>query len=84
MDQASYQALLALVRQVRHDASNPLGAALGYIQLALEEPVLEEREARRTLRLVEAELLRLNGILRRLHAVPDPESASAASPPSAS
>ncbi|HEX7091161.1 MAG TPA: histidine kinase dimerization/phospho-acceptor domain-containing protein [Longimicrobiales bacterium] len=83
MDQASYHELLALVRQVRHDASNPLSAALGHVQLALDEPVLEEHEARRTLRLVEAELRRLTGILRRLHGLPDPESPSTATPPPA-
>src|SRR5690606_21129489 len=61
--------LVAIVRRVRHDANNPLTAALGNVQLALGEETLEEAEVRRTLRVVETELLKLAEILRGLDAV---------------
>lgn len=74
--------LVALVRRVRHDANNPLTAALGNVQLALDEPTLEEAEVRRMLRVVEAELLRLAEILRRLDAVKDAAHQPSSLPPS--
>ncbi|MFO7260356.1 MAG: histidine kinase dimerization/phospho-acceptor domain-containing protein [bacterium] len=69
MEQDRLREIVSLVRQVRHDANNPLTAALGNVQLALGEPVLDDAEIRRTLRTVEAELLKLAEILRRLDAV---------------
>lgn len=81
MEQDRFLDVVSLVRQVRHDANNPLTAALGNVQLALDEPVLDDAEIRRTLRVVEAELLKLAEILRRLDAVRAAGSPSAAPPP---
>jgi signal transduction histidine kinase len=58
-----------LVRRVRHDANNPLTAALGHVQLLLEEPVAEDADVRESLQVVESELRRLIEILRRLNDV---------------
>ena len=79
MEQDRSLDIVSLVRQVRHDANSPLTAALGNVQLALDEPVLEEAEIRSTLRVVEAELLA--GILRRLDAIRATGSPSPAGPP---
>ncbi len=81
MEQDRSLDIVSLVRQVRHDANSPLTAALGNVQLALDEPVLEEAEIRSTLRVVEAELLKLAGILRRLDAIRATGSPSPAGPP---
>jgi signal transduction histidine kinase len=70
----------ALVRQVRHDANNPLTAALGHVQLVLESPGLPEDEMRASLRVVEAELIRLVEILRRLRDVKLPLQGSTRPP----
>jgi len=80
MQQDRTAELLALLREVRHDANNPLTAALGNVQLALGEAVLPEAEVRRTLHVVEAELLKLAAILRRLDAA---RQADPATPPPA-
>jgi signal transduction histidine kinase len=58
-----------LVRRVRHDANNPITAALGHVQLLLEEPVAQDPEVRESLEVVESELRRLIEILRRLNEV---------------
>ena len=39
MDDQRLRDFVALVRRVRHDANNPLTAALGHVQLLLDEPV---------------------------------------------
>lgn len=72
-----------LVRQVRHDANNPLTAALGHVQLILESPAMPEDEFRAGLRVVEAELLRLVEILRRLKDVRPPNGGPGAGSPGA-
>lgn len=64
-----YARVVELVRSVRHDANNPLTAALGHIQLLLEDDAPMDGEVRDSLRIVEAELQRLAGIIRRLHEV---------------
>jgi signal transduction histidine kinase len=69
MDAQGYRELVALVRQVRHDASNPLTAALGNVQLLLEDPAVQDAEVREGLTVVESELRRLADILRRLNVV---------------
>ncbi len=69
MDPERYRELVSLVRRVRHDASNPLTAALGNVQLLLEDPTLVEGEIREGLEVVEGELRRLADILRRLSEV---------------
>lgn len=73
MDAQGYRAMVDLVRRVRHDASNPLTAALGNVQLLLEDPAVEDGEVREGLLVVESELRRLVEILRRLNEVkPEP------------
>ena len=61
---SSYNEVVELVRRVRHDANSPLTAALGNVQLLLEE--VEDPETVETLRVVESELRRLNTILKQL------------------
>lgn len=69
MDAERYGEIAELVRRVRHDANNPLTAALGHIQLLLEDPEVPDGETRDVLQLVERELVRLADILRRLNEV---------------
>jgi signal transduction histidine kinase len=61
--------LVDLVRRVRHDANNPLTAALGHVQLLLDDPAVTNDEVRDSLRVVESELRRLTGILRQLNEI---------------
>lgn len=56
-----------LVRRVRHDANNPLTAALGHVQLLLDDPAITDEDARESLRVIEGELRRLTEILRKLN-----------------
>jgi signal transduction histidine kinase len=58
--------IVALVRRVRHDANNPITAALGHVQLLLDDPAVRDEEVRDSLRIVESELRRLIDILKRL------------------
>jgi signal transduction histidine kinase len=58
--------IVELVRRVRHDANNPITAALGHVQLLLDDPAVQDGEVRESLRIVESELRRLIEILRRL------------------
>lgn len=67
--------IVELVRRVRHDANNPITAALGHVQLLLEEPAAGDPDVRESLEVVEAELRRLIQIMRQLNAVRvEPES----------
>ena len=61
--------IIELIRRVRHDANNPLTAALGHVQLLLDDPVIEDEEARESLRIIESELRRLTEILRKLNEI---------------
>lgn len=82
MDEAQYNRMVAHVRKVRHDASNPLTAALGSVQLLLSDPAVEAGEVRDTLEDVERELRRLMDVLRALNEVrPLEDGTSGASPP---
>jgi signal transduction histidine kinase len=58
-----------LVRRVRHDANNPLTAALGHVQLLLEDPAVTDPEVVDSLKIVESELRRLTDILRQLNEI---------------
>ena len=61
--------IVSLVRRVRHDANNPITAALGHVQLLLEEPGAQDPEVLDSLRIVESELRRLIEILKGLNEV---------------
>lgn len=63
------QEIVELVRRVRHDANNPLTAALGHTQLLLDDPGVTDEEIRESLRIIESELRRLTEILRQLNQV---------------
>jgi signal transduction histidine kinase len=63
---AEYNALVQRVRRVRHDASNPLTAALGSVQLLQTDPAITDPEVQTILGEVEHELRRLNLILQSL------------------
>ncbi|MGH7506230.1 MAG: histidine kinase dimerization/phospho-acceptor domain-containing protein [Longimicrobiales bacterium] len=69
METSHIQAIVDLVRRVRHDANNPITAALGHVQLLLDDPAVQDEEVRESLRVVEGELRRLIDILRRLSEV---------------
>lgn len=69
MESDRLQAFVDLVRRVRHDANNPITAALGHVQLLLEDPAVKDDEVRESLRVVESELRRLIEILRRLNEI---------------
>jgi signal transduction histidine kinase len=61
--------IVELVRRVRHDANNPITAALGHVQLLLDDPAVRDPEVRDSLRIVESELRRLIDIMRKLNEV---------------
>lgn len=61
--------IVELIRRVRHDANNPITAALGHVQLLLEDPSVPGGDTRESLRVIEGELKRLIEILRRLQQV---------------
>jgi signal transduction histidine kinase len=69
MEQDRLDEIIALVRRVRHDANNPLTAALGHVQLLLDDPAVQDAAVRESLGVVESELRRLIGILRGLNEV---------------
>jgi signal transduction histidine kinase len=58
--------IVELVRRIRHDANNPLTAALGHVQLLLDDESVKDPEVRDSLRIVESELRRLSEILKQL------------------
>lgn len=69
MDEARYQSVVELVRKVRHDANNPITAALGHVQLLLDDPKVTDPEVRESLGIIEGELRRITDIIRRLNDV---------------
>lgn len=78
MDAAGYREVVELVRRVRHDASNPLTAALGNVQLLLEDPAVTDPAVREALEVVESELRRLAEILKKLNEIRhEPEASDA-------
>jgi two-component system phosphate regulon sensor histidine kinase PhoR len=69
MEEQRYRAFVDLVRRVRHDANNPITAALGHVQLLLDDPNVRDPEVRESLKIIEGELRRLTDIIRRLNEV---------------
>jgi signal transduction histidine kinase len=69
VDEQRFRSMVELVRRVRHDANNPITAALGHVQLLLDDPAVTDSEVRESLNVVESELRRLIEILRRLNEV---------------
>jgi signal transduction histidine kinase len=69
MSEERLQEIVQLVRRVRHDANNPLTAALGHVQLLLDDPAVTDPEVIESLKVVETELRRLTEILRQLNEV---------------
>ena len=66
MDDSDRDELVERVRRIRHDANSPLTAALGHVQLLLDEPAAQHPEVKESLNVVETELERLIGILQEL------------------
>jgi signal transduction histidine kinase len=64
-----YDEFVELVRRVRHDANNPLTAALGHVQLLLDDSAVTDPEVIDSLKVVESELRRLIDILRQLNEI---------------
>lgn len=69
MDETRFKAMVELVRTTRHDANSPITAALGHVQLLLDEPAAQDAEVQESLKLVESELKRLIDILAALKEV---------------
>ena len=69
MDEVRCREIIELVRKTRHDANSPITAALGHVQLLLEEPAAQDAEVQESLKVVEGELRRLIDILARLKEV---------------
>lgn len=69
MDDARHREMVDLVRRIRHDANSPITAALGHVQLLLDEPGAQDPEVQESLRVVEGELKRLIDILAGLREV---------------
>ena len=67
--------MFELVREVRHDLNGPLAAALGNVQLLLEDPRITDVETREVLGDIEADLRRLATMIRRLSDVRPPDGA---------
>jgi K+-sensing histidine kinase KdpD len=66
MEDRQSREILAQVRRIHHDANSPLTAALGHVQLLMEEPAAQAAEVQEALRIVENELHRLIRVLARL------------------
>lgn len=69
MSEEKLAEFVQLVRRVRHDANNPLTAALGHVQLLLDDPAVSDPEVIESLQIVESELRRLTEILRQLNQI---------------
>lgn len=69
MDEGRYREMVDLVRRVRHDVNSPLTAALGNVQLLMEEPAAQREEVKEALEIVERELMRMMDILAELKEV---------------
>jgi signal transduction histidine kinase len=66
MSEERINEIVQVVRRIRHDANNPITAALGHVQLLLDDPAVTDEEVKESLRVVESELRRLTDILKRL------------------
>ncbi len=64
-----FKEMVELVRTTRHDANSPITAALGHVQLLMDEPAAQDAEVQESLKVVEGELKRLMDILARLKEV---------------
>ena len=60
------ESIIAMVRRIRHDANNPLTAALGNVQLLLDDPAISDPDVHASLTGIESELRRLTQILSQL------------------
>jgi signal transduction histidine kinase len=69
MSEQKLAEFVQLVRRIRHDANNPLTAALGHVQLLLDDPAVSDPEVIESLQVVESELRRLTEILRQLNQI---------------
>jgi signal transduction histidine kinase len=66
MSEERINEIIAQVRRIRHDANNPITAALGHVQLLLDDPAVTDPDVKESLQIVESELRRLTEILKRL------------------
>jgi signal transduction histidine kinase len=69
MDETRWHDMVELVKKVRHDANSPITAALGHVQLLMEEPAAQDAEVQESLQVVEGEIKRLIDILAKLRDV---------------
>ncbi len=66
MSEERIKEIVEHIRRVRHDANNPITAALGHVQLLLDDPAVTDPDVKESLQIVESELRRLTEILKRL------------------
>ncbi len=66
MSEERIKEIVEHIRRVRHDANNPITAALGHVQLLLDDPAVTDPDVKESLQIVESELRRLTDILKRL------------------
>jgi signal transduction histidine kinase len=78
MDDGRFRELHEHLRRIRHDANNPLTAALGHVQLLLDDPAVADPEVVESLRIVDGELRRLARILAQLSEIQDEPGAASA------
>lgn len=69
MDETHWRETVDRVRRIRHDANSPITAALGHVQLLLDDPAVQDPEVKESLGIVENELKRLIDILSELKTV---------------
>ncbi len=69
MDDDRCREIIDRVRKIHHDANSPITAALGHVQLLLEDPAGTSADVQESLRTVERELKRLIVILAELREV---------------
>jgi signal transduction histidine kinase len=79
MDDGRFRELHRQLRRIRHDANNPLTAALGHVQLLLDDPSVSDPEVVESLRIVDGELRRLARILAQLSELQNEPGAAAPS-----
>ncbi|HSH46755.1 MAG TPA: histidine kinase dimerization/phospho-acceptor domain-containing protein [Longimicrobiales bacterium] len=69
MDETRWRETVDRVRRIRHDANSPITAALGHVQLLLDDPAVTDPEVKESLEVVENQLKRLMDILAELKTV---------------
>jgi signal transduction histidine kinase len=78
MGDDQYRELYRKIRRIGHDVNNPLTAAMGHVQLLLDDPAISDPEVADSLRIVDGELRRLARILAQLSEIREQPAAAPA------